>query len=773
MKRKLKVLFIGTYVPRKCGIATFTSDLLNSVSNEKGLDECEVIALNDIDENYDYPDEVVFEIKRNFLEDYHRAADYINRSDIDVVCVQHEFGLYWGDAGDYIFELLSRVNKPIITTLHTVIKDPEPPYRRATEKLLQYSDKIIIMSKTARKILRGVYDAPEEKIELIYHGIPDCPFTGSEKHKESLRLKGSPLILTFGLLNQNKGIETVLDALPAVVEKYPDLTYLILGATHPEVKRNFGEVYREYLINKVHELGLEKNVVFHDKFVQKRELYEYILASDIYVSPYLHKEQVVSGALSYALGMGKAIISTPYWYAQEMLVDGRGMLVDFKDSEGLSSSLLHLIGNPEECNRMRREAYDFGRQMVWKNVGKEYVNIFRQALEEYPEIPSRVMTAFFIKPEKLPKTNLEYLISMTDDVGIFQHATMGVPSRRHGYSTDDVGRGLVALTRATSSDEQQAGEVRKLAIVYLSYLDHAQTESGHFHNFMSYDRKFLDDKGSDDTFGRAIYGLGHVCACSDLPQNLRNHALEIIRKSRPVMDDIHAPRAKAYTMCGLYEILDKEIDKSTFLPMFIRYADSLVSLYDNNMQEDWKWFEPEVTYGNAKMCEALMLAYNLTGNPRYKEVGIKALDFLTGIQWNGEFFDLVGNEGWYAYKGDKAIFGQQPIDAAYLTEAYVTAYEVTQDERYLRLANRSFEYFLGRNRLKAPMYDQSNGAVCDGLDPKGMNPNQGAESVVCFVMALEMLARYSGNIAAAQQSETGKGLMGLYEKREFSSNGLS
>ncbi|WP_292464462.1 glycosyltransferase [Methanolobus sp.] len=772
MKRKLKVLFIGTYVPRKCGIATFTSDLLNSVSQENDLDEFKVIALNDIGENYEYPDEVVFEIRRDQLEDYNLAAEYINGTDIDVVCLQHEFGLYWGDAGDYIFELLSKIDKPIVTTLHTVIKDPEPPYRRVTEKLMLYSDKIIVMSKTARNILREVYDTPEDKIELVYHGIPDCPFTGSEVHKEALRLEGSPLILTFGLLNQNKGIETVLDALPAVVEKYPDLTYLVLGATHPEVKRNFGEVYREYLEKKVHELGLEKNVIFHDKFVQKKELYEYILASDIYVSPYIPKEQVVSGALSYAIGMGKAIVSTPYWYAQEMLVDGRGMLVGFKDSEGFSTSLLHLIGNPLECNRMRRKAYDFGRQMIWKNVGKEYVSLFKQTLEKNPQPAVETMTDFSI-PSNLPKTNLEYLISMTDDVGIFQHATMGVPSRRHGYSTDDVGRGLVALTRAASSDEPQAGEIKRLVTVYLSYLDHAQTESGHFHNFMSYDRKFLDDNGSDDTFGRALYGLGHVCASPQLPQNLRNHALEIVRRSRPVMDDIHAPRAKAYTMCGLYEMLDKGIDKDTFLPVFVKYADFLVSLYETNMQEKWEWFETEVTYGNAKMCEALMLAYSLTGNPRYKEIGIKALDFLTYTQWNGEFFDLVGNEGWYKHKGNKAIFGQQPIDAAYLTEAYVTAYEVTQNEKYIQFANRSFEYFLGRNRLKAIMYDHSNGAVCDGLDPKGMNPNQGAESVVCFIMALEMLARYSDNKAVAQQHETGKGLMGIYEKREFSSNGLS
>ncbi|WP_256623099.1 glycosyltransferase family 4 protein [Methanolobus chelungpuianus] len=772
MKRKLKVLFVGTYVPRKCGIATFTSDLLNSISQENGLVECKVIAINDIGEKYEYPEDVVFEIRRNEIEDYYRAADYVNNSDADVICLQHEFGLYWGDAGDYIFTLLSNISKPVITTLHTVIKDPEPSYRSVTQKLIEHSDKMIVMSKTARKLLREVYNAPEEKIELIYHGIPDCPFTGSEEHKKALGLHGSPLILTFGLLNQNKGIETVIDALPAVVGRSPDLKYLVLGATHPEVKRNFGEAYREYLMNKVSELGLENNVIFHDKFVQKRELYEYILASDIYVSPYLPKEQVVSGALSYAIGMGKAIVSTPYWYAQEMLIDGRGMLVDFKDSEGLSTSLMHLISNPEDCDQMRRKAYDFGRQMIWNNVGKEYVSVFMQALEEYTE-PARAIEAdFFLQPEQLPKTNLEYMVSMTDDTGIFQHTLLGVPSRRHGYSTDDVGRGLVALTRVLSSGQQQMSEIKRLATIYLSYLEYAQTESGHFHNFMSYDRKFLDDKGSDDTFGRALYGLGHACACPQLPQNLRSHAMEIIRRSRPSMDEIHAPRGKAYTMCGLYEMLSKDIGKAEFFAMFVSYADSLVNLYKTNRYEDWDWFEPEVTYGNSKICEALMLAYDLTGKQVYRDVGIKTLDFLTDVQWNGKFFDLVGYKGWYRRNGEKALFGQQPIDAAYLTEAYITAYEMTLDEKYLRLANRAFEYFFGRNRLKLLMYDHSSGAVCDGLDPTGMNENKGAESVVCFIMALELLGRYSGD-PASMHRETGRGLMGVYEKKEFSSKSLS
>jgi glycosyltransferase involved in cell wall biosynthesis len=362
---------------------------LNSVYGEYNDVQCEVIALNNASEIYDYPEEVVFQIERDKIEDYYLAADYINQSNADIVCLQHEFGLFGGDAGDYIFALLSGINKPVITTLHTVIREPELGYRVSTEKLIRYSEKLVVMSQTAVDMLKDVYEVPEDKIEVIFHGLPDYPFNNCGKYKKMLNLKGSPLVLTFGLLSQNKGIESMLEALPDVVNQYPDLIYLILGATHPEVKKRHGEAYRQYLKNKVSELGLEDNVIFHNKFVEKEELCNYILASDIYASPYLSREQIVSGALTYAIGMGKAIVSTPYWYAQEMLSDNRGLLVDFGDADGFKKSLLHLIENPEECDNMRKKAYDFGRKMTWNNVGRAYNTIFSKALKNentYPKI---------------------------------------------------------------------------------------------------------------------------------------------------------------------------------------------------------------------------------------------------------------------------------------------------------------------------------------------------------------------------------------------------
>ncbi|HWR26089.1 MAG TPA: glycosyltransferase family 4 protein, partial [Methanosarcina sp.] len=682
---------------------------------------CEVIALNEPFETHGYPEEVVFQIQKDRIEDYYLAADYINQSDADIVCLQHEFGLFGGNAGDYIFALLSGINKPVITTMHTVIQEPTPEYRISTENLIKYSEKLVVMSQNAVEILKDTYKAPADKIEVIFHGVPDYPFSNCSKYKKMLNVEGSPLVLTFGLLSQNKGIESMLEALPDVVDLYPDLIYLILGATHPTVKKTQGEAYRQSLESKVFELGLEKNVVFHDKFVEKEELCNYILASDIYISPYLSREQIVSGALTYAIGMGKAIISTPYLYAQEMLSDNKGMLVNFGDANGFKNSLLHLIENPEECDSMRKRAYDFGRKMTWKNVGKEYNMVFNKALKNYNTY-SRQQNKFNFIPSQLPEVKLDYLKLLTDDVGIIQHTNLGVPSRHHGYSTDDVGRSLVALTQLIDN-QAKTEEYWKLITTYMSFLEHAQTETGHFHNFMNYKREFVDEKGSEDTLGRAIYGLGHVASCPHFSKNLRTLAYTLVSKSRSELEKLSHPRAKAYAICGLYEMLRTDMDahefesihnsrrdsgktvnflgdKDAFESIFTSYADSLVDLYEDNSKGDWNWFAPTVTYSNAKLSESLLLAYNYTKDRTYRKVGLATLDFLTEIQWKGDFFDMVGNNGWYSCGGKKPIFDQQPIEAGYLTQAYISAYEIVRENKYLELAKYSFEYFLGRNRLQ-------------------------------------------------------------------------
>jgi glycosyltransferase involved in cell wall biosynthesis len=437
LTKQMRVLFIGTYIPKECGIATFTYDLLNSVSVGNKDIHCEVIALIDPSENYNYSEEVVFKIERNKLEDYYRAADFINHSDADVVCLQHEFGLFGGDAGDYIFTLLSGISKPVITTMHTVILEPEfDEYRVSTEKLVRYSDKLVVMSQTAVNILKNSYAVSKDKIQVIFHGMPDYPFSNCDKYKKMLNLKGSSLILTFGLLSQNKGIESMLKALPDVINQHPDLVYLILGATHPMIKKKYGEAYRQYLKNIVSELEIENNVVFHDKFVEKEELCNYILASDIYASPYLSREQIVSGTLTYAIGMGKAIVSTPYWYAEEMLSDNRGLLVDFGDTEGFKKSLLYLIENPEKCNIMRQNAYDFGRKMIWKNIGNEYTTVFHEALNSYTIYP-KIRNIVNFLPNKLPAVKIDQLKLLNYNLAIIPHTALDVSALHHRYNTND------------------------------------------------------------------------------------------------------------------------------------------------------------------------------------------------------------------------------------------------------------------------------------------------------------------------------------------------
>lgn len=742
MANELKVLFIGTYVPKECGIATFTHDLLNSVRNTNV--KCEVIAVNDAYEVYNYPEEVVFQIDRDRLRDYYLAADYINQSDADVVCLQHEFGLFGGSAGDYLFTLLSNINKPVITTMHTIIREPEPHYRIATEKLIAHSEKLIVMSQIAVDVLKGVYNVPEDKIQIIFHGMPDYPFNSSSKYRRKMNLTGSPLIITFGLLSQNKGIESMLKALPAVVKQHPKLVYLVLGATHPMVKKTQGEVYRESLQHLVTELGLENNVVFHNKFVESEELYNYIMASDYYVSPYLSREQIVSGTLTYALGMGKAIVSTPYWYAQEMLADNRGLLVDFNDTEGFTKALLSLIENPKACKEMRMRAYDFGRKMTWKSVGGEYNNVLHNVLSKYVT-SHNIRNRFSFIPIEFPEVNINHLKLLTDDVSIIQHTKLSVPSQHYGYSTDDASRALVALTQLITNQEK-VKEYLELITKYVNFIESAQINTGGFHNFMNYEREFVDEDGGEDTLGRCIYGLGSVINCLYLPSSIRTRALTIVNKSKSPLSTLRYTKAIAYTICGLYEILQTNVESCdcenrALEHILIDRANYLVDMYKKNHKDNWHWFESTVTYSNAKLCEALLLAFDYTKDRTYRRIGLTTLDFLTEIQWNYDYFDIVGNHGWYSYRGKKPLFDQQPIEAGYLTQAYVLAYETTLDNKYMQSARYAFEYFLGRNRLRAVIYDYSTGAVSDGLSFEGMSLNQGAESVICYLMALGTINR--------------------------------
>ncbi|MCX8022760.1 MAG: glycosyltransferase family 4 protein [Syntrophorhabdaceae bacterium] len=726
------IYFISTYPPRNCGIATFTSDLARATDNEIGEQNCRIVAMNNRPDGYDYPEEVCFEISQNQIHDYRLAAEYINFSNAAVVSLQHEFGIFGGEKGVYITHLLANLKKPVVTTLHTVLKEPEEGYKKVLQEIAKLSQKLVVMSHQAEGILTEVYGIPGDKIRFIHHGVPDVPFVDPNFYKDRFNVEGKFVLLTFGLINPNKGIETVIEALPEVVKRHPDVAYIVLGATHPEVKRVYGESYRLSLQRKVSALGLEDHVFFHNRFVTLEELCEFIGASDIYITPYLSKEQITSGTLAYAIGMGKAVISTPYWYAEEMLSEGRGRLVGFNDPKGIRDAILELIENEKERHQMRKKAYELGRKMTWKSVAREYLEVFREAMGTYERRPdSYAIKMRFVPQDPIPEINMGHIYRLTDDTGIIQHSSYCVPDRRYGYSTDDVARALVVVLMAYHQLKDEG--LLKLANIYLAFLRHAQLENGKFHNFMDYTRRFIDDEGSEDTFGRAIWGLGYAVHYGPYDW-FRTLAKELLERAMHDISLVH-PMSKAYTIIGLYYFLKRYGGATTAKRHIHNLADTLIGAYLEYKKRGWPWFSDSVTYGNAKIPQALLFAYRISGDEEYKKIGLESLNFLTEATFNGEYFDFVGNDHWLEKKNGKAVYDQQPIEAGYAVEAYVLAYETTGNVWYLELAQAAFDWFLGKNRLGVSLYDFTTGACYDGLTPFGPNLNQGAESTIAFLLA--------------------------------------
>lgn len=732
-----KVCLVGTYPPRECGIATFTSDLRRAVGECASGVQTVVVAVTKTRNADELPPEVIFEMQQERLHDYRLAAEYINFSGADLVCLQHEFGIFGGLDGVYVMELLRHLRLPVVTTLHTVIGVPPPGLRDVLVQVASASDHLVVLNGRAVPLLQDVYAIPSDKVSLIHHGVPDVPFLNPNDNKDRFGLKEYLVLLTFGLLSRNKGIETMLEALPQIVRSHPEVIYLVLGATHPEVKRRNGEEYRLFLQQRVRELGLEDHVRFHDRYVTLEELCAFLGACDIYVTPYRSKEQIASGTLAYAVGMGKAVVSTPYLYAEELLASGRGKLTSFGDAQGLARAVNELIEDEAERHRMCKRAYDFGRRMTWPEVGKEYAVLFERVASGYQRTARpRAMQAM---GAELPAIKLKHLAALTDDTGVIQHATYGIPDRRHGYSTDDAGRALVAVLAYYRQFGGKTAPV--LATKYLSFLQHAQLPSGHFHNFMNYDRRFTDEAGGEDTLGRALWGLG-VAVAHGHNEGARTLARQMFERALDALDLRH-PHALGYAVCGLHAFLDR-YDGATHVRRKLReWADRLAELYAQNRREDWRWFWDTLTYGNAKLPQAMLLAHQAMGDERFLKAGLESLDFLLAETYKDGHFDFVGNRGWYRRGGYRAVFGQQPIEAGYTAEACSTAYEVTGERRYLELACAAVRWLLGRNRLREPLYDPATGACSDGLDAHGPSMNQGAESTICCLLSLLAVSRWS------------------------------
>ena len=732
------VVFLGNYLPRQCGIATFTADLCEAVAREAPELDCYAVAMNDTPEGYAYPARVRFDLFQNDLEAYRQLADFLNMGGADIVCIQHEYGIFGGPAGLDLLVALRRLKMPIVTTLHTVLREPDDHQRRAMDELVRLSDLLVVMSDRSIELLRDIWQVPAEKIQLIHHGIPDMPFVDPNFYKDKFAVEGRRVILTFGLLSPNKGIEYMIEALPGIVERFPDVVYIVLGVTHPHVKRVHGEEYRLSLQRRARALGVHDHVVFQNRFVELSELCEFLGSADLYVTPYLGEQQVVSGTLAYALGVGKAVVSSPYWYARDMLTGGRGRVVPFRDAAALAAAAIDLFENEAERHAMRKRAYAFGRQMIWKEVARNYLGCFQRVSDERqgrPKTPAQVETARQVDIE-LPDVNLRHLLRLTDSTGVLQHARFSIPNYAEGYTTDDNARALAVAVRSRDFGPDGA-ELRSLAGRYLAFLEYAfQRDMGRFHNFLSYDRRWLDDSGSEDSHGRAIMGLGYAVELA-VEDGQVTAAMNLFNAAMPAVDLFTSPRAWAFTLIGIHEYLKRFPGDSSTRRMREVLATRLHGLLKSAAADDWFWFEDSLNYANARLCQALLVAAKGLGREDMAGDALRALDWLARLQTNPRGgFSPVGSNGWHRRGGTPARFAQQPLEAQTMIEACREAHIQTGERRWREEMRMAFDWFFGGNELGVPLYDAVTRGCCDGLEPHGVNMNQGAESTLAFLLSL-------------------------------------
>src|SRR6202795_2006658 len=735
-----RIAVVGNYLPRQCGIATFTTDLCDAIHAEYGATELLALPMNDTEEGYAYPARVRFELSEDNLASYRQAADFLNFSGIDLVCLQHEYGIFGGPAGAHILELLRRLRMPFATTLHTVLREPNADQRRVMEEIATLSDRLIVMSQQSADILQKVFRVPAEKIDLIPHGIPDLPFTDPSFYKDGFGTEGKEVLLTFGLLSPNKGIENVIRALPQILARHSNVVYMVSGVTHPHILRREGDKYRQYLQNLAKELGVEDKVIFRNRFVSPQEMVELIGAADIYITPYKHKAQVVSGTLAYALSAGKAIISTPYLHAIELLDAERGAFVPFDDPEAIAAKTVELLDNDTARHAMRKRAYLYARDMVWSRVAQKYMKSFALIYNERFRAPRATFSAQNTEKalDRLPAIKLDHLVRMTDHTGMVEHAVFVVPNYSEGYATDDNARALIVTTLLEEIGVHAPANSADLASRYLAFLWHAfDPATKRFHNCLSYECRWHEVEGSEDSHGRAVWGLGTVLGRSK-NAGLRGAAGRMFELAVRVAVEFKSPRACAFALLGLQEYLDSFPGDRAALSASDAVANRLLNSYRSVRSDDWRWFENGLAYSNARLPQALIRAGVSAGNEEMVSAGLEALDWLVTIQRcdvKGHFVP-VGSHGFYSKSTEKARFDQQPVEACAAVSACLQAYRATGKNRWRKEAWCAFNWFLGDNDLQIALYDPASGGCRDGLHPDRANENQGAESTLSFLMAL-------------------------------------
>lgn len=735
-----RIAFLGNYMPRLCGIATFTHDICEAVSEAAPAAQCYAGAVNDRVEGYAYSPRVRFELLEGDLDSYRRAADFLNFDNADLLCVQHEFGIYGGPAGSHLLALLKEVRMPVVTTLHTLLQHPNPAQRKVMTELISRSDRLVVMAHKGAAILRETYGVPGEKIDVIPHGVPDLPFADSSLAKGQFGVEGRPVLFTFGLLGPGKGIEYAIEALPAIVRLHPNVVYLVLGATHPHLVAREGERYRLSLERLAEDRGVKENVIFFNRYVSLEDLAEFIGATDIYLTPYLDEAQITSGTLAYVFGAGKAVVSTPYWHAQELLAEDRGAIVPFKDPGAIADAVCAYLDDPARMEKTRREAYAAGRGMIWPAVAKQYLESFRHARDERRAAPRKAFAQWTLasRPYELPPLRLDHLVRMSDNTGIFQHALFNVPDYTHGYCTDDNARAFILCNLLDEPDGRRLDRsLDALASSYLAFLASAlNRDTGRFRNFMSHGRQWLEPAGSEDSHGRALWALG-VGAARSRNEGRRRLSAQLFDGGLAAVRSFTSPRAWAFTLLGIAEYLQANPENGEAMRERERLTDQLTTLWTSYATEGWPWFEPIATYDNARISQALLRAGRDIPNTDALEIGLKSLRWLASIQTTQPgHFRPIGSNGFYVRDGGRADFDQQPVEAQAMVSASLEALRTTGDLMWLREAKRAFEWFLGRNDLGLPVYDSSTGGCFDGLHNDRVNENQGAESSLAFHLAL-------------------------------------
>jgi len=743
-----KIAFIGNYLPRRCGIATFTTDICETFAALHPSVQVLAIPVTDIEEGYNYPDRVRFEIKEQDIDSYKAAADFLNLNNIDVVCLQHEFGIFGGDAGSYILTLLRQLKMPIVTTLHTILQNPSSRQRRVKNELLGLSDYVVVMTQKAVDILQSEYTVDNSKILLIPHGIPDIPFIDPSFYKEQYGVEGKTVLLTFGLLAPHKGIEVVLRALPEIIKDHPNAVYIVVGATHPNLLRHEGEAYRLLLQRLCDELKISRNVIFHNRFVSPEELKELLVIADIYITPYLQEAQITSGTLAYSFGVGNAVISTPYWHAAELLGDGKGILVSFNNPEETGQAIKKLIMNENERNSMRKNAYILGREMTWNNVVSKYASVFKDAKMKSPIVTQKKITMHSLEQQfpELPDIKLDHLMRMTDSIGIFQHATFNVPNFSEGYCTDDNARALILTVLLEGLGTINPIKISDLASRYLGFVMYAWDPSIlRFRNFLTFQRNWKEGVPSEDCHGRALWALGS-CIGQFKNEGFSQMSVELFEKALASSVSFTSPRAWAFILLGIHEYLQRFPGDRLVRSYLQTLAARLHDLYKAHGNAQWLWFESSLAYCNAKLPHALLASGHDLNNEEILKAGLEALKWLVNVQTSARgHFEPVGTDGTYTRGDVKPLFDQQPIEAHATISACLEAYRITKDKMWRDEASKVFQWFLGSNDLGISLYDPVTGGCCDGLHVNRVNRNQGAESTLSFFLSLAEMTQM-GNV---------------------------